>query len=96
MRIVAEEALASFPTRPVPDFATPCGPMNEGAIELDVQYMSDICAVSIVRSGDALLEAVRDVEPGVRVGKILIQRDEVRWYCFGCVARCVCSLEIYS
>jgi uracil phosphoribosyltransferase len=35
-----------------------------------------ICAVSIVRSGDALLEVVRDVEPSVRVGKILIQRDE--------------------
>jgi uracil phosphoribosyltransferase len=35
-----------------------------------------ICAVSIVRSGDALLEVVRDVEPAVRVGKILIQRDE--------------------
>ncbi len=35
-----------------------------------------ICAVSIVRSGDALLEVVRDVEPAVKVGKILIQRDE--------------------
>jgi len=35
-----------------------------------------VCAVSIVRSGDALLEVVREVEPAVRVGKILIQRDE--------------------
>ena len=35
-----------------------------------------ICAISIVRSGDALLEVVRDVEPAVKVGKILIQRDE--------------------
>lgn len=27
-------------------------------------------------SGDILLEAVRQVEPGVAIGKILIQRDE--------------------
>ena len=32
--------------------------------------------MSIIRSGDALLEAVREVEPGIKVGKILIQRDE--------------------
>jgi uracil phosphoribosyltransferase len=37
---------------------------------------SNLCAVSIVRSGDALVEAVREVEPSIRVGKILIQRDE--------------------
>jgi len=37
---------------------------------------TEICAVSIIRSGDALLDVVRDVEPAVRVGKILIQRDE--------------------
>ena len=35
-----------------------------------------IVAVSIMRSGDALLDVVRDIEPAVRVGKILIQRDE--------------------
>ena len=34
------------------------------------------CAVSIVRSGDILLEAVRQVAMGIGVGKILIQRDE--------------------
>ena len=35
-----------------------------------------IVAISIIRSGDALLEIVRRIEPSVRVGKILIQRDE--------------------
>jgi uracil phosphoribosyltransferase len=35
-----------------------------------------ICAVSIIRSGDCLVEAVREVEPATKVGKILIQRDE--------------------
>jgi len=35
-----------------------------------------LCVVSIVRSGDILLESIRKLEPGIRVGKILIQRDE--------------------
>jgi len=51
---------------------TPCGPY-EGIESLKP---TDICAVSIVRSGDALLESVRACSPGIRVGKILIQRDE--------------------
>lgn len=37
---------------------------------------SKIVATSIIRSGDALLDVVREVEPAIRVGKILIQRDE--------------------
>lgn len=71
MRMLAEDALAEFPSEPLL-VETPCGPYN-GQKGLDP---SQICAVSIIRSGDALLEAVRDVEPSVRVGKILIQRDE--------------------
>jgi uracil phosphoribosyltransferase len=35
-----------------------------------------VCAVSIVRAGDSLLESVRDIAPGIRVGKLWIQRDE--------------------
>lgn len=73
MRLVAEDALAEFPVERI-RIETPCGPTS-GLLPTDPTL---ICAVSIVRSGDALLEAVRDVEPGVRVGKILIQRDEVR------------------
>lgn len=72
MRLLAEEALAEFPTIKV-TVPTPCGPCQ--GLESTVDPTS-ICAVSIIRSGDALLEAVRDVEPSVRVGKILIQRDE--------------------
>jgi len=71
MRVLAEEALAEFPAKDV-TITTPCGPC-EGSLGPDP---TEICAVSIVRSGDALLEVVRDVEPAVRVGKILIQRDE--------------------
>jgi uracil phosphoribosyltransferase len=36
----------------------------------------NLCAVSIIRSGDALLESVRECLPSVAVGKILIQRNE--------------------
>ncbi|KAL7565113.1 hypothetical protein ACA910_005120 [Epithemia clementina (nom. ined.)] len=38
----------------------------------DVQTSSE----DFVRSGDCILEAVREIEPACRVGKILIQRDE--------------------
>ena len=71
MRILAEDALAEFPSDTL-TITTPCGSF-EGIQSLDP---TRICAVSIVRSGDCLLEAARDVEPGLRVGKILIQRDE--------------------
>lgn len=72
MRLVAEDALAEFPVVAL-SIATPCSPSFSGVCPLPPE---NICAVSIVRSGDALIEAVREVEPGVRVGKILIQRDE--------------------
>mmetsp|Transcript_5264 Transcript_5264/g.10395 ORF Transcript_5264/g.10395 Transcript_5264/m.10395 type:complete len:220 (+) Transcript_5264:52-711(+) len=71
MRILAEDALAEFPTESI-TVTTPCGPC-EGVKMLPADR---ICAVSIVRSGDCLLESVREVEPAVKVGKILIQRDE--------------------
>lgn len=71
MRILAEDALAEFPTETI-TVTTPCGPC-EGVRTLPPEK---ICAVSIVRSGDCLLESVREVEPSVKVGKILIQRDE--------------------
>jgi uracil phosphoribosyltransferase len=72
MRLVAEDALAEFPTSTL-HIQTPCGPFQ--GVERSFPA-SSICAVSIVRSGDALLEAVREIEPGCKVGKILIQRDE--------------------
>lgn len=71
MRLLAEDALAEFPATDV-SISTPCGPCD-GCVGPDPTM---ICAVSIIRSGDALLEVVRDVEPSIRVGKILIQRDE--------------------
>jgi uracil phosphoribosyltransferase len=71
MTILAEEAMAEFPSQSI-IIQTPCGPC-EGVQTVD---LSQVCAVSIVRSGDALLEVVRTIVPEVSVGKILIQRDE--------------------
>jgi uracil phosphoribosyltransferase len=71
MRLVAEDALSEFPLEAV-TLTTPCGPC-QGVKALPPD---SICAVSIIRSGDCLLEAVREIEPATKVGKILIQRDE--------------------
>jgi uracil phosphoribosyltransferase len=72
MHLVAEDALAEFPTTSV-SITTACGTFQ--GVQLTTPP-SSICAVSIVRSGDCLLEAVRRIEPACAVGKILIQRDE--------------------
>ena len=38
--------------------------------------MEKICAVSILRAGDSMAQSVREVAQKVKIGKILIQRDE--------------------
>lgn len=72
MTLLAEEGLAHLPGVRARTVATPCGTFSglEGVED------ARITAVSIVRSGDILLEAVRKAAPGCSVGKILIQRDE--------------------
>lgn len=72
MRILGEEALARLPTVIEGTVITPCGEAP-GLVET---AGPPVCVVSIVRSGDILQEAVRTLQPGVSVGKILIQRDE--------------------
>lgn len=70
MRILAEEGISELPAVNK-DIETPCGIYN--GTELDEE---NAIAVSIIRAGDSLLDAVRFCLPSVRVGKILIQRDE--------------------
>lgn len=71
LRILAEEAFSWLPTMPT-EVETPCGHYQG----LDLMDARQVCAVSIVRSGDILLDAVKQIEPSVSVGKVLIQRDE--------------------
>ena len=72
MTILAEEALAIIPSVAPQDIVTPSG-IFKG---LEDTRTKQLCAVSIIRAGDTLLEAFRKLEPGIRIGKILIQRDE--------------------
>ena len=94
-RILVEEALTYLPSESV-DIQTPCGPYTGKQISTD-----KILAVSIIRAGiccflqiykspgDSLLQSVLDLIPNVKIGKILIQRDEksedkrpiVRFWC---------------
>ena len=72
MRLLGEEALARLPAVVEGEVETPCG-AAQGLVTVPGP---PVCVVSIVRSGDILQEAVRYLQPGVSVGKILIQRDE--------------------
>jgi len=72
MRILAEEALARLPSVKNGTVETPCGSCD-GILEGNLEKL---CIVSIPRSGDILQEAVRQICPGVGIGKILIQRNE--------------------
>lgn len=72
MRLLVEDTIAEIPTKSF-TITTPCG-KYEGCST--IPPINKICAVSIVRSGDALLESIRECLPGVPIGKILIQRNE--------------------
>ena len=72
MSILAEEGLAYLPGVQEKTVNTPCG-IYHGLQELSSQ---NLCAVSIVRAGDALLQSIRKIKPDIPVGKILIQRNE--------------------
>ncbi|GAB9474630.1 hypothetical protein Gpo141_00011750 [Globisporangium polare] len=70
MRILAEEGLASCATESA-TIVTPTGDSFTGLLPVE-----RVCAVSIIRAGDSLLDSVLACDPSVAVGKILIQRDE--------------------
>lgn len=72
MRLLAEDVLANLPTFET-QTQTPTGLYRGLESATDP---SKTCVVSIMRSGDALLESFREIEPGFKVGKLLIQRDE--------------------
>ena len=51
---------------------TPVGTKYDG-----LRFASRLCGVSIARAGESMEAGLREVVPGVRIGKILIQRDKV-------------------
>lgn len=70
IRLLVEEGLNHLPVIPKV-VETPTGSKYEG-----VGFEGKICGVSILRAGEAMEAGLREVCRSVRIGKILIQRDE--------------------
>ena len=71
MRILAEEGISHLPFSET-TITTPTGAEVTGPCVQE----DEAVAVSIIRAGDSLLNAVRHCNPAIAVGKILIQRNE--------------------
>lgn len=72
-RILAEEGLASCATQSA-TITTPTGDTFTGLVPA-----AKICAVSIIRAGDSLLQSILTCDPSVAVGAWLIG-----WWLGGC------------
>jgi uracil phosphoribosyltransferase len=70
IRLLVEEGLNLLPVKPQ-TVITPTGTHFEG-----VSFEGKICGVSIMRAGESMEQGLRDCCRSVRIGKILIQRDE--------------------
>ncbi|KAH3673181.1 hypothetical protein WICMUC_003799 [Wickerhamomyces mucosus] len=70
IRLLVEKGLEQLPVE-THDVQTPLDVTYEG-----VKFLGKICGVSIVRAGESMEQGLRDCCRSVRIGKILIQRDE--------------------
>ncbi len=70
IRLLVEEGLNHLPTVEH-TVATPVGRTYAG-----LKFQGKICGVSIMRAGEAMEQGLRDCCRSVRIGKILIQRDD--------------------
>eukprot|EP00051_Salpingoeca_urceolata_P005815 m.77686 g.77686 ORF g.77686 m.77686 type:complete len:222 (-) comp14556_c0_seq2:95-760(-) len=70
VRFVVEEGLARLPYKPS-TIKTPTQSDYEG-----LEFHAPICGVSIVRAGESMEKAMQQCCRHVRIGKILIQRNE--------------------
>jgi len=70
IRLLVEEGLNHLPTIEH-TVTTPTGRPYDG-----VAFQGKICGVSIMRAGESMEQGLRDCCRSVRIGKILIQRDE--------------------
>ncbi|XP_055688638.1 uracil phosphoribosyltransferase homolog [Lutzomyia longipalpis] len=69
IRLVIEESLNQLPYSPI-RVITPTGAHYDG-----LKYRSGNCGVSIVRSGEAMEQGLRDCCRSIRIGKILVESD---------------------
>ncbi|CAL1540300.1 unnamed protein product [Lymnaea stagnalis] len=70
IRLIVEEGLNKLPYRKC-SVTTPTGQIYDG-----LRYEKGNCGVSIVRSGEAMEQGLRDCCRSLRIGKILIQSNE--------------------
>jgi len=70
IRILIEDGLSYLPFKDS-TVTTPTGCQYKG-----VQFTSKLCGVSIVRAGESMENGLRQVCKSIRIGKILIQRNE--------------------
>lgn len=70
IRLLVEEGLNHLPTVEH-TITSPVGRTYQG-----LKFEGKICGVSIMRAGEAMEQGLRDCCRSVRIGKILIQRDE--------------------
>lgn len=70
IRLLVEEGLNHLPVVEH-EITSPVGRSYSG-----VKFQGKICGVSIMRAGEAMEQGLRDCCRSVRIGKILIQRDE--------------------
>ncbi|CBZ30245.1 putative uracil phosphoribosyltransferase [Leishmania mexicana MHOM/GT/2001/U1103] len=71
IRLILEAALCLIPVKPF-NVITPVGAVYRGVRPDD----RGIIGVSIMRAGESMERVLREMCPGVRIGKILVQRDE--------------------
>lgn len=71
IRLLLEAALDVLPFEKR-EVTTPVGEVYHG-----LGFTSKLCAVPVIRAGESMEAEVREVLPGLRIGKILIQRDKV-------------------
>lgn len=50
---------------------TPVGETYHG-----LKFATKVCAVPVIRAGESMEAELREIHPGIRIGKILIQRDK--------------------
>lgn len=69
IRLVLEAAISQLPFDRH-EVTTPVGQTYDG-----LRLTSGLCGVAVVRAGESMEAELRELEPGVPIGKILIQRD---------------------
>eukprot|EP00929_Paragymnodinium_shiwhaense_P122055 TRINITY_DN9458_c0_g1_i1.p1 TRINITY_DN9458_c0_g1~~TRINITY_DN9458_c0_g1_i1.p1 ORF type:complete len:237 (-),score=77.60 TRINITY_DN9458_c0_g1_i1:151-861(-) len=74
IRLLVEAALEEMPHEKK-EVLTPTGVVHAG-VGWALPYKAKICGVSIVRAGESMEAGLRQVLKAVKIGKILIQRDE--------------------